>query len=72
MVLQEDSELLRRAMAAHFRAGNHDQPSNSSDVQDVGGRLYVVLRNVSGILAVYRVRTDGVLKGLKRWPAVIV
>lgn len=30
---------------------------------------YVVLENVSGILAVYRVRNDGKLKGLRRWPA---
>jgi hypothetical protein len=26
------------------------------------------LRNVRGIMAVYRVRNDGALKRLKRWP----
>ena len=44
------------------------QPSKDSGVQEVNGKRYVVLRNVNGIMAVYRVRTDGILKGLKRWP----
>ncbi len=37
------------------------------------GKHYVVLnlKNVNGILAVYRVRNTGVLKGLKRWPQEI-
>jgi hypothetical protein len=39
--------------------------------REVDGRKYVVLRNVSGILCVYRVRTDGRLKGLKRWPSAL-
>jgi hypothetical protein len=37
----------------------------------VAGLSYVVLRNARGLLAVYRVRNDGMLKGLKRWPAEI-
>jgi hypothetical protein len=32
------------------------------------GKLYVVLRNAHRVLAVYWVRTDGVLKRLRRWP----
>ena len=44
------------------------QPSKDSGVQEINGKRYVVLRNLGGILAVYRVRTDGILKGLKRWP----
>ena len=44
------------------------KPSNSSGVEEIDGRSYVVLRNVRGVLAVYRERTDGVLKRLKRWP----
>ena len=31
----------------------------------------MVLNNVSGVLAVYRVRNNGFLKELKRWPAEI-
>ena len=44
------------------------QPSSDSAVcTTADGRHYVVFRNVSGLLAVYRVRTpDGTLK---RWPA---
>lgn len=65
-------DLIRRAMAAYFRASHEAQPaqpSGNSSVQDVAGKVYVVLRNVAGVLKVYRVRNDGALKGLKRWPA---
>ncbi|WP_157948321.1 hypothetical protein [Pulveribacter suum] len=70
----DEQDLLRRAFAAHFRAagsgiGQPLQPSKDSDVRVVDGKTYVVLRNVGGILKVYRVRNDGMLKGLKRWPA---
>jgi len=65
-------QLTRRAMAAYSRAGHADQPSaNDSDVETVDGLDYCVLRNASGVLAVYRVRNDGMLKILKRWPAAI-
>lgn len=67
-----EQDLIRRAFAAHFRASSEGQPlqpSKDSDVRTVEGKTYVVLRNVSGILKVYRVRNDGMLKGLKRWPA---
>jgi hypothetical protein len=63
-------ELLQRAFAAYFRSGATDQPSKSaSGIETVAGLQYVVLRSARGVLAVYRVRNDGVLKGLKRWPA---
>ena len=63
------ADILRRAMAAFFRGGGTDQPSaTDSGVQEVKGLTYVVLRNSNGILAVYRLRPNGVLKGLKRWP----
>jgi hypothetical protein len=73
MIDSEDA-LLNRAFAAQARAaaragGAPLQPSKDSGVTVVNGKQYVVLRNVNGILAVYRVRTDGVLKSLKRWPA---
>jgi len=66
------SDLLQRSMAAFFRydqAAATNQPSNTlSGAVEHEGKSYVVLRNVSGVLAVYRVRNDGVLKRLKRWP----
>lgn len=77
MTIATDSDLVRRAMAAYYRSGRREgfadeqinMPANDSDVQEHDGKQYVVLRNVNGVLAVYRVRNDGMLKGLKRWPA---
>ncbi|SRR5258708_37582872 len=66
--------LIDRAIAAWFRSpvpygGPPDVPNNNlSALEECGGKHYVVLRNRQGIVAVYRVRPNGVLKGLKRWP----
>ncbi len=65
----DKSDLLRRAMSAWFRSGATDQPSKSSGFVEHGSKPYVVLGNVNGILAVYRVRNDGMLKRLRRWPS---
>lgn len=73
-MIADDDDLLRRAFAAYFRnAGvpSPDQPSNGSYVTDLGGKRYVVLTNIRGVLAVYRVRNDGLLKGLRRWPKAL-
>ncbi|AXE23516.1 hypothetical protein C0216_08615 [Streptomyces globosus] len=59
-----------RALAAYFRSGADAQPTDP-EVTEHDGRTYVVLSNVNGTLAVYRERTDGVLKRLKRWPAEV-
>ena len=72
--LDEDN-LVRRALAAYYKAaatqgGTPMQPSKPH-VTRHESRCYVVLANGRGTLAVYRVRTDGVLKGLKRWPAAV-
>jgi hypothetical protein len=77
MTTATDSELVRRAMAAYYKSGRREGfsdeqlaiPANTSDVHEHNGKQYVVLENVNGVLAVYRVRNDGMLKGLKRWPA---
>ncbi|HEY3356886.1 MAG TPA: hypothetical protein VGQ83_26790 [Polyangia bacterium] len=61
-------DLERRALAAYFRSGGTDQPAGGAQFVEVGGKAYVTLSNVRGMLAVYRVRNDGQLKGLKRWP----
>lgn len=67
-----DDDLTRRAFAAYFRTGDSmDQPANTSGIVEHDGRRYVVLHNIRGTLAVYRVRTDGVLKRLHRWPAAL-
>jgi hypothetical protein len=69
-------DVMERAFRAYFRRVAREgyvpvQPANYSSVQEHKGREYAVLRNVNGILAVYRVRADGSLKGLKRWPKAI-
>ena len=63
-------DLMKRAFAAWFRSGGTDQPSaTSSGVESHDGKQYVVLRNTRGVMKVYRVRPDGMLKGLRRYPA---
>jgi hypothetical protein len=64
-------DVVERAFRAYFKAGGNIQPSNGSGIQEVKGRTYVVLINVNGILAVYRVKNNGVLRGLKRWPRAL-
>ena len=66
-------DLTRRAMAAYWRTEGEDAdiPANDSGPEDHGGKKYVVLRNARGVLAVYRVRTSGALKRLRRWPAAL-
>lgn len=71
----EAADLLRRAAAAYFRSGKAGltiapTPVHSR-VTDHDGKRYVVLANRQHVVAVYRVRTDGVLKGLRRWPAAV-
>lgn len=67
-------DLLRRAYRAYFRAGRKlggetIQPAEiCSGPEEVGGLTYVAMRNNYETLAVYRVRNDGQLKELKRWP----
>jgi hypothetical protein len=64
----DDERLKRRALAAWFRSGGSDTPAVGGHVVEHDGRLYVVLSNVHGTLGVYRVRNDGVLRRMKRWP----
>lgn len=72
----DEDDLIRRALSAYFRkaavtGGVPLQPAHPEVVQR-NGLHYVVLSNVNGLLAVYRVRlVNGapMLKSLKRWPA---
>lgn len=67
----DDLEMTTRAMAAWFRSGAAIQPANTSGGREHGGKKYVVLENANGPLAVYRIKVDGFLKRLKRWPKEI-
>lgn len=72
-------ELLARAFSAYFREAKrmgieYDQPAELSSgvCHDSEGRKYVRLQNGQRELAVYRVRNDGMLKRLKRWPSALI
>jgi hypothetical protein len=68
----DDDDLRSRAYAAYFRSGAVTIPAAAgSGVEEWQDKLYVVLRNVDGVLAVYRVRTSGALKRLRRWPKAV-
>jgi hypothetical protein len=70
---RESHEYGYRAMMAWKRSEGFsaDQPmSTVMQYEFPGEKVYVVLENRNGILAVYRVRRfDGTLKRLKRWPS---
>jgi hypothetical protein len=71
---QPKGDLISRALAAYFRSGGGDvildQPrSDGTYIRDHDGKQYVVITNSYRTLAVYRVRTSGLLKALRRWPA---
>ncbi len=68
----DEQDVTRRAFAAYFQSGGIDKPANSSGVVEYNGKAYVVLENVNGILAVYRIRNDGMLKRLRRWPTDLI
>jgi len=65
----------RRALGAYMHSpgalANAMLAMSGADT-DAKGRRYVVLRDGGiDICAVYRVRNDGTLKRLKRWPAEV-
>ena len=70
-------ELLARAIQAFYIARRQegviaDQPNiNDSGTETHNGKRYIALRSSKGTLAVYRVRHDGSLKALKRWPTIL-
>jgi hypothetical protein len=57
-------------MTADREGYSADQPSEGgSGQEEVGDKSYVGATHGGGILAVYRIRNDGMLKRLRRWPA---
>mgnify|MGYP003608147565 CR=1 FL=1 len=69
MPISGDS-LTQRAIASYLRKADAQQPcAASSGPATAGGIDYIVLRNLGGVLAVYRVMTQSrALKRLCRWP----
>jgi len=64
----DPEDIKRRAYVAWHKGGEMDSPSGpDSGWEEHNGMHYVVLRNnLRTVLAVYRIRTDGTLKRLKR------
>jgi hypothetical protein len=77
-----DNGLLNRALAAYFRSNPNDTVAVSTVYMDskpatFRGHKYVVIRGRQGraasveVFAVYRVRNDGMLRRLRRYPAAL-
>ena len=71
----DDDELRRRAFIAYFRTRGTAAPvpAKDSGAEEYAGEYYMVLRNVNGPLAVYRIydsagtcRLRGL--GVEKWP----
>jgi len=72
----DEEDLLRRAGRAWLALSPaQDWWSSDSAAEHHGAHWYVVLRGGSGPsdvpMAVYRLKNDGVLRRLRRWPASI-
>jgi hypothetical protein len=64
-------QLLQRAFAAYlkFDGAAAAQPiATCSGVQQLDGLKYVVLANRNRVCAVYRIKNDGSLRRMRRWP----
>jgi hypothetical protein len=80
MARYDESELIYRATQAYCtrqrrQGGFVMQPSKySSHVDEINGRVYTVLENVNGVMAVYRLKNDGRLEYADeaRWPDGLV
>lgn len=70
MPTDDEQELINCARIAYAGAGAKETPSNGSYVVEIDGVAHVILRNISGVLAIYRFNGDTV-KRLPNWPAPI-
>lgn len=64
------SDLARRALAAYYLTGGDPMRRLCPFVMQAEDRGYIALRDedTGDPIAMYRIRTDGALKRLKRWP----
>jgi hypothetical protein len=73
--VKDNEPLINRAFAAYFREAAREgailQPASTGHLCEFRGKRYVVLGSGAHSCRVYRVRNDGGLKGLKRWPREI-
>ena len=73
--VKDNEPLINRAFAAYFREAAREgailQPASTGHLCEFRGKRYVVLGSGADSCRVYRVRNDGILKGLRRWPREI-
>lgn len=60
--------LVERAITAYLKAGGPDQPGKGSEEVAIDGVIYAVLRNVKGVLAVYKFDSKGYLRRVRDMP----
>ena len=67
------TETVRRALSAYYRtAGDSVPEASASREQTHAGKRYVVLgRQDESVLAVYRIKPDGLLRRMRRWPEAL-
>jgi len=65
------TDIENRALAAYYRTGYQPKQHSYTATVEHNGLTYVTIYNTYELLAVYRVRNDGVLKRLKRWPSAL-
>lgn len=63
-------ELINCARSAYAGAGAKETPGSGSYVVEIDGVSHVILRNIGGVLAIYRCDGD-TIKRLSNWPALI-
>lgn len=63
----DEVELVERARIAYRKAGGQQQPEQGGQVVEKNGAVFVILRNINGILTVYELKGES-LVGLDVWP----
>jgi|APCry1669192269_1035402.scaffolds.fasta_scaffold55710_2 hypothetical protein len=75
MIEEQTDEVLVDSAISLFLRENRSSSSEpdqyASSVEQLEGRLYVVLRNYNGVLAVYEVVGNGVLKKASKVPKAL-
>jgi hypothetical protein len=70
-------DVVERAFAAWFRGSKtgltpqYPSHDTSAEVTLPNGKRYVLMANGYRVLGCYRVRTNGLLRRLKRWPKAV-
>ena len=63
-----------RAVSAYFKTDAMPDQPGSYDLWEYQGKKYIVLgggRGDAGFVAMYRIKNDGIMRRLKRFPACI-